>query len=277
MASRPIPPRPSRVAEKRSMMSYTVPQNPGFLDMAQECLSGDNQRLHFSKGVPMMVLRTTLVAALLCGSPLFWRGRWKAGCTDVPGARFPDAHPPADRRGEARGRRLLVARRQAPRVPERARARQSLLSDLHAQSLDRRHQAHLARHRQDHVRVLPSRHRRDRVRVHARRSEVEAVAGRGAGVSRVGKRAPLLVGLRPGDGHLQLQREDQGAEAADDRARLRRRGQLLAGRPVARLLVDARRATTARSTTRRRSSSRRTRATSPRSTSCAPTASARSG
>ena len=38
-----------------------------------------------------------------------------------------------------------------------------------------------------------------------------------------------------------LQREDRRAEAADDRARLRRRGQLFARRPVDRVLVDARR------------------------------------
>ena len=69
-----------------------------------------------------------------------------------------------------------------------------------------------------------------------------------------GQGAPLLVGLRPRDGHLRLQREDRRDEAADDRARLRRRGQLLARRPVDRVLVDARAPTTARSTTRRRRS-----------------------
>ena len=84
-------------------------------------------------------------------------------------------------------------------------------------------------------------HRRDRVRLDARRSEIEAVAGRGARLPRVGQGAPLLVGLRPRDGHLRVQREDRRAEAADDRARLRRRRQLLARRPVDRLLVDARR------------------------------------
>ena len=51
--------------------------------------------------------------------------------------------------------------------------------------------------------------RRDRVRVHTRRSEVEAVPGRRAGLSRVGQGAPLLLGLRPGDGHLRVQREDR--------------------------------------------------------------------
>jgi Tol biopolymer transport system component len=38
--------------------------------MAPESRSGDNQRLHFSKGVPMMVLRATLVAVLVA-APLF--------------------------------------------------------------------------------------------------------------------------------------------------------------------------------------------------------------
>ena len=85
-------------------------------------------------------------------------------------------------------------------------------------------EAHLARDGQDDVRVLPAGQRRDPVRVDARRSEVEAAAGRGARLPRVGQGAPLLVGLRPGDGHLRVQREDRRAEAADRRARLRRRG-----------------------------------------------------
>ena len=63
-------------------------------------------------------------------------------------------------------------------------------------------EAHLAWHRQDDLRVLPSRQRRDPLRLDARRSQVEAVAGRGARVPRVRQGAPLLVGLRPGDGHL---------------------------------------------------------------------------
>ena len=44
-------------------------------------------------------------------------------------------------------------------------------------------------------------------------------AGRGARLPRVRQGAPLLVGLRPGDGHLRVQREDRRAEAADRRAR----------------------------------------------------------
>ena len=65
-----------------------------------------------------------------------------------------------------------------------------------------------------------------------------------------------------------LQREDRRAEAADERARLRRRRQLLARRPVDRLLLDARRLRPHAQRRRDRSSSTRTRATSPRSTSC---------
>jgi Tol biopolymer transport system component len=38
--------------------------------MASECRSGDNQRLHFYKGVPMMVLRAILVTVLVA-APLF--------------------------------------------------------------------------------------------------------------------------------------------------------------------------------------------------------------
>ena len=195
----------------------------------------------------------------------------------LPGARLPDARPPPHRRRQARRRRLLVAGRQAPRLPERARAGQPVLSDLRARPRQRRHQAHLARPRQDHLRVLPPGQRRDRVRLDARRSEIEAVPGRRARLPRVGQGAPLLVGLRPGDGHLRLQREDRRDEAADDRARLRRRGQLLPRRPVDRLLVDAQRLRPSAHRRRKRSRSTRTRATSPRSTSCAPTARSRSG
>ena len=81
------------------------------------------------------------------------------------------------------------------------------------------------------------------------------------------------MGLRPGDGHLRYSEKTGAMKRLTTAQRLRRRRQLLARRPVDRLLVDARAATTARSTTRRRSRSRRTRATSPRSTSCRPTAS----
>ena len=65
-------------------------------------------------------------------------------------------------------------------------------------------------------------------------------------------------------------------EAADQRARLRRRGQLLARRPVDRVLVDARRLQPHADRRGEEAARRRTRATSPRSTSCAPTARARS-
>ena len=57
---------------------------------------------------------------------------------------------------------------------------------------------------------------------------------------------------------------------------IRRRGQLLAGRPVDRVLVDAQRLRPSAYRTRKRSSSRRIRATSPRFTSCEPTAPSRS-
>ena len=64
--------------------------------------------------------------------PLFPASATAAGRADLPGARLPDARPAADRRRQARRRGLLVAGRQAPRVSERARAGQSVLSDLRA-------------------------------------------------------------------------------------------------------------------------------------------------
>src|SRR5262249_28993653 len=51
----------------------------------------------------------------------------------------------------------------------------------------------------------------------------------------------LLVGLRPRDGHLLVQRENRKDDAAHHRARVRRGGRLLARRTVDRVLVDARR------------------------------------
>ena len=123
--------------------------------------------------------------------------------------RVSEPRAPPHGRGPPRRRRLLVARRLAAGVPERARTGQSLLPDLRARHGERRVEAHLARHRQDDLRVLPARQRRDPLLVDAPRPEVEAVSGRGERVSRLGQGAPLLVGLRRGDGHLRVQREDR--------------------------------------------------------------------
>ena len=125
-------------------------------------------------------------------------------------------------------------------------------------------------------------HGRDLIRLHAPRSHVEAAAAGGARLPRLRQGAPLLVGLRPGDRDLRLRSPARSigaanVHAADERARLRRRRQLLARRPVDRLHVDARRVQPDADAPRNRSSSRSIRATSPRSTSCAPTARARSG
>ena len=113
----------------------------------------------------------------------------------------------------------------------------------------------------------PGTRRRHRVRLHARRSEIEAVPGRGERVPRLGQGTPLFLGLRPRDGHLRPQRPHGHAHAADDRPGVRRRGQLLAGRPVDRVHVDARRLQPDAHATPRRNSSRSIPATSPRSTS----------
>ena len=131
------------------------------------------------------------------------------------------------------GKRLVFQSEREPGNP--------VLPNLRAGLRDRRDQADLARHGQDHLRVLPSGQRRDHVRLDAPRSQVEAVSGRRARVPRVGQGTPLRVGLRPRDGHLRLQREDRHDEAADDGEGLRRRGRLFAGWPVDRVLVDARR------------------------------------
>ena len=159
-----------------------------------------------------------------------------------PGARLPLARPPADRRGPARRRGLLVARRQAARVPERARAGQSLLSDLRARPGDRRRQAHLARDRQDDVRVLPAGQRRDPVLVDARTIRSRSSCRTRSSPSGRRARSAATPGTTTRRWTSTRYSEKTGAlKRLTDRARLRRRGQLLARRPVDRVLVDARR------------------------------------
>src|SRR5262245_40785820 len=63
---------------------------------------------------------------------------------DLQRTRFPLASPAVDGRGQASGRRILVARRQPSGVSERARTGQPVLSDLYARSHERRHETNLA-------------------------------------------------------------------------------------------------------------------------------------
>ena len=129
--------------------------------------------------------------------------------------------------------------------------------------------AHLSRHRQDDVRVLPS-------RAATRSSSPRPMPIRNRSSTRTrswrsappGKERRYSWDYDPEMDIYSLQREDRRAEAADDRARLRRRRQLLAGRTVDRLLVDARRLRPTAHRARAEAARARTRATSPRSTSC---------
>ncbi len=167
------------------------------------------------------------------------------------------------------GKRLVFQSEREPGNP--------VLSDLRTGSRDRRHQAHLDRPRQDHVRVLPAGHRRDRVCLDARGSEIEAATRtRSSRSARRAKNGATRGTTTPRWTSTPTTRRRGAMKRLTTATRLRRRRQLLARRPVDRLLVDARAPTTVRSPTRRRSSSRRIRATSPRSTSCAPTARSRS-
>src|SRR5262245_22814617 len=125
------------------------------------------------------------------------RTRCSTGGRGHTGARLPLACSPAHRLRAARRRGLLVTGWIAPRVSERTRAGQSLLSNLPAGSDERRRQTDLKRRREDDVRVLPPRYRRDHVLVHAPRSEVAAVSKGRARLPCLGERAALLVGLRP--------------------------------------------------------------------------------
>ena len=122
---------------------------------------------------------------------------------------------------------------------------------------DRRHEAHLARHRQDDLRVLPARTatrscspRRTTIRSRSSCQD-EELAFRASG-----KERRYSWDYDPEMEIYAVQREDRRAEAADQRARLRRRGQLLARRPVDRVLVDARRLRPHADRRRDRSSSR---------------------
>ncbi len=86
-----------------------------------------------------------------------WHGSVSNRWHDISRARLPDPRPASHGRGTPRRRRLLVARREATRLSERARTGQSVLSDLYARSRQRRREADLAWAGQDDVRVLPSR------------------------------------------------------------------------------------------------------------------------
>ena len=149
------------------------------------------------------------------------------------GARVPVARPPADGRGQARRRGLLVARRQAAGLPERARARQSRSTRSTCSTSTTGETKRISpgmgkttcaffRPGTDQILFASTHHD----------PKSKQLPGRRAGVPRVGQGAALRLGLRPGDGDLRVRREDRRADAADQRARLRRRGQLLARRPV---------------------------------------------
>ena len=196
--------------------------------------------------------------------------------------RLHHARAPSHLRREASRRGVLLAGRHQARVPERARAWQPLLPDLRARSRQRRDPAHLARDGQDHLFVRACGDRRDPVRLHPPRSALARLAARGGRAARFGQRASLRLGLRPRDGALRRRREDPRAAAAHQRARLRRRSQLLAGREVDRVLVYAQRLRGHGGGRRPRSrASREARdrsfATSARSTSWRPTAASRGG
>ena len=112
------------------------------------------------------------------------------------------------------------------------------------------------------------------LRVHASRSPLEAAAAGGARLPRLGPGSAATRGTTTRRWRSTLFAEQELGHAAtppDQRARLRRRGQLLARRPVDRVLLDARRVQQAACPQPNRSSSTSTPPTSARSTSCAPT------
>ena len=196
----------------------------------------------------------------------------------LPGARFPDPRPTADRRGQARGRRLLVARRQAARLPERARAGQPLLPDLR-RSIWRPATRSASRPGIGKTTCAFFRPGTDEIEfasTHAdpksKQYQDEELAFRASGKERryswdydpemdiyaYNEKTGALKRLTTARGY-----DAEGSYSPD--------GQWIV------VLVDARRLQPHADRRRSRSSSRRTRATSPRSTSCAPTAPARSG
>ncbi len=254
---------PQRPASRQSVQAAVADFRPGTQELCDDLLT------RFKRGQSPSDAAALMAISLSVSMP---HGAGRAGADGNPEREFLVARAAADGRRPARRRGVLVARRQAPRVPERARAGQSVLPDLRGRPDDRPDVPHLAGHGQDDLRVLPPGQRSDSVRLHAPRSEVEATAGRRARVSRVGQGAALRLGLRPRDGDLRHRGEDQGDHAADQRARLRRRGQLLARRAVDCVLVDARRLQSPAQRRREETARRSIRASSARSTSCAPTA-----
>src|SRR5687768_3818829 len=75
-------------------------------------------------------------------------------------ARFPDPHPPPDHRGTPGRRGVLVKGRPPARLSERARAWQSVLSDLPDGHGERQRDSRVARCRQDDLRLHQPRARR---------------------------------------------------------------------------------------------------------------------
>ena len=191
---------------------------------------------------------------------------------------FLSRDPPAHGRRPARGRRLLVARRQAARLPERTRAGQSLLPDLRARPDERRRQAHLARAwarrraRSSGPAATRSCSRR-RITIRSRsscRTKSSRSARRARSAATPGTTTRRWTSTSPARRAARLKRltTARGYDAE---------GQLLARRPVDRVLVDARRLRPHAHRRGEEAARRRIRATSPRSTSCAPTARIRSG
>ena len=157
-------------------------------------------------------------------------------------ARFSVADPPADGRGAARRRRLLVARRQAARLPERARAGQSVLPDLRARprapATSRASRPASARRRARSSGPAATRFcsRRRTTIPKSKQLQDEELAFRASG-----KERRYSWDYDPEMEIYAVREKTARDEAPDHRARLRRRGELFARRPVDRVLVDARR------------------------------------
>ena len=122
-------------------------------------------------------------------------------------------------------------------------AGQSFLSDLRARPDDGRHKANLSGLREDDLLVLPSRHRRDSVSPrHTTIRKSKALQQEELDFRASGKERRYSWDYDPEFEIYAFARERSAQTTrADERARLRRGGQLFARRSVDRVLVDARR------------------------------------
>ena len=151
----------------------------------------------------------------------------------------PEPYPPPDGRGQARRRGLLLPGWEGDGLPVRAGTGEPLLPDLPAVHGNGGRAPGLAGSRQDHLCLHLRQERGHPVRLDPPRPAFARAAAGGDRVPGERPGAPLRVGLRRPHGRLRGTALGRRTRPPHRRARLRRRGKLVAGRRVDRLHLDA--------------------------------------